>query len=229
MTASDPRSSLISLLKGVLHFNRDVFPEKEEMFQNLASSQSPSTLFIACADSRVSPGLITQQEPGNLFIVRNVGNIVPAYGDMLGGVSSAVEYAVVGLKVSHIIVCGHSNCGAMTALMNPDPNALAKMPTVQKWLRNAEAARAVAKTMCAEDAGPAAVRSLSEQNVLLQLAHLRTHPSVAAALARKEIILLGWFYDIGTGEVQVLDEQQRHTISIEEAIARLEDAPQAAA
>ncbi|NHN84641.1 carbonic anhydrase [Acetobacter musti] len=225
MANKNAKDSLIALLRGVEYFNTHVFPEKQALFEGLAESQAPGTLFIACADSRVSPGLITQTDPGNLFILRNIGNIVPAYGEMLGGVSSAIEYAVLALKVSNIIVCGHSNCGAMTALLDPDPTKLAKMPTVQSWLRNAEAAKAVIGALASEDAGPASVRSLAEQNVLLQISHLRTHPSVAAALARRELILQGWFYDIGTGEVLVLDEESRRTISIEDAITQLEKQP----
>ncbi|GBR04963.1 carbonic anhydrase [Acetobacter oeni] len=221
MANKTAKDSLIALLHGVEYFNTHVFPEKEALFKGLAESQAPGTLFIACADSRVSPGLITQTDPGNLFILRNIGNIVPAYGEMLGGVSSAIEYAVLALGVSSIIVCGHSNCGAMTALLNPEK--LENMPTVKSWLRNAETARAVA--LASENAGPATVRSLAEQNVLLQISHLRTHPSVAAALARRKLILQGWFYDIGTGEVLVLDEETRRTISIETAISRLQTAP----
>ncbi|OUJ13987.1 carbonic anhydrase [Acetobacter sp. DsW_063] len=227
MANNDAKESLIALLRGVEHFNTQIFPQKRELFAELADGQSPTTLFIACADSRVNPTLITQSDPGELFVLRNIGNIVPAYGEMLGGVSSAIEYAVVALKVTSIIVCGHSNCGAMMALLDPDPGKLAKMPTVQSWLRNAEAARAVA--LAATDGGPATVRSMAEQNVLLQIAHLRTHPSVAAALARQELILQGWFYDIGSGEVMVLDENARRTISIEQAVASLETSENAAA
>ncbi|MFT8718685.1 carbonic anhydrase [Acetobacter sp.] len=221
MADTGAKESLIALLRGVEKFNTHVFPEKKELFKELAEGQSPSTLFIACADSRVNPTLITQTDPGKLFVLRNIGNIVPAYGEMLGGVSSAIEYAVQALKVSNIIVCGHSNCGAMTALLKPDGN-LDSMPTVKSWLRNAEAAKAVIGALNSTDVGPATVRSLAEQNVLLQIAHLRTHPSVAAALTRNELILQGWFYDIGSGEVAVLDEQSRRPISIEEALQHLE-------
>ncbi|GBQ65250.1 carbonic anhydrase [Komagataeibacter swingsii] len=213
------RDTLIDLLHGVERFNTEVFPQNRELFASLAESQSPDTLFIACADSRVNPSMITQTQPGDLFVLRNIGNIVPAYGEMLGGVSSAIEYAVSALKVSHIIVCGHSNCGAMKALLDPDPTKLAKMPTVASWLRNAEAARAVLE---ASDAGPASVRSLSEQNVQLQIAHLRTHPAVAAGLARGTLTLQGWFYDIASGEVVVLDETSRTFIHVDEAIAKLQ-------
>ncbi|GAN60436.1 carbonic anhydrase [Acetobacter cibinongensis] len=227
-TCSEARSSLISLLRGVEHFNTEVFPAKESLFAGLADGQSPGALFIACADSRINPNLITQTEPGDLFILRNIGNIVPAYGEMLGGVSSAIEYAVLGLGVSAIIVCGHSDCGAMKALMAPEKAGLDKMPTVASWLRNAEAARASLGDFNAEDAGPATVRSLSEQNVLLQIAHLRTHPAVAAGLARGTLYLQGWFYDIGSGVISILDEQSRKTVSIADTITRLENAEETA-
>lgn len=221
-TCSEARDSLLSLLRGVEHFNTEVFPAKQNLFATLAGGQSPNALFIACADSRINPNLITQTEPGDLFILRNIGNIVPAYGEMLGGVSSAVEYAVAGLGVSAIIVCGHSDCGAMKALLAPEKSGLDKMPTVRQWLRNAEAARAALGELKAEDAGPANVRTLSEQNVMLQLSHLRTHPSVVAGMARGTLFLQGWFYDIGTGEITILDEQTRKTCSIPDAIAQLE-------
>ncbi|GBQ84880.1 carbonic anhydrase [Gluconacetobacter johannae DSM 13595] len=224
MADTKAKTTLIELLQGVEKFNSEVFPQNRELFAELAGQQSPNTLFIACADSRVNPSMITQTQPGDLFVLRNIGNIVPAYGEMLGGVSSAIEYAVLALGVSHIIVCGHSDCGAMKALLD-DPAKLTRMPTVASWLRNAEAARAVAGALRATDAGPESVRSLAEQNVLLQIAHLRTHPAVAAALARNELILQGWFYDIASGEVAVLDETTRHTIHVDEAIARLRGTP----
>ncbi|AAW61524.1 Carbonic anhydrase [Gluconobacter oxydans 621H] len=129
------RDTLAKLLGGVRKFETDVYPENAELFESLASSQSPSTLFITCADSRISPSLITQTEPGELFIVRNVGNIVPAYGEMLGGVSSAIEYAVGALKVKNVIICGHSNCGAMGALMDLNSPKLDSLPTVKSWMR----------------------------------------------------------------------------------------------
>ncbi|PYD61675.1 carbonic anhydrase [Gluconacetobacter entanii] len=218
MTDTNASETLIDLLHGVERFNTEVFPKNRELFASLADQQSPGTLFIACADSRVNPSLITQTKPGELFVLRNIGNIVPAYGEMLGGVSSAIEYAVLALKVSHIIVCGHSDCGAMKALLDPDPSKLARMPTVASWLRNAEAARAVLEV---SDAGPASVRSLAEQNVLLQISHLRTHPAVAAGLARNTLTLQGWFYDIPSGEVVILDEASRHFVSVHDAIETL--------
>ncbi|QDH17498.1 carbonic anhydrase [Swingsia samuiensis] len=215
------RDTLAKLLSGVRTFETDVYPESEKLFKDLAHSQAPSTLFITCADSRISPSLITQTEPGELFIVRNVGNIIPAYGEMLGGVSSAIEYAVAVLKVKNIIVCGHSNCGAMNALLDLNSSKLDALPTVRSWLRNAEAARAAMGELRAEDAGPADIKQLTEHNVLLQLAHLKTHPAVVRAQAQNAITLQGWYYDIPNGEMFVLDENTRKAIPVSQALETL--------
>ncbi|WP_428375939.1 carbonic anhydrase [Lichenicoccus sp.] len=231
----DTDSSLSTLLDGVRHFSAEVFPSNRKMFSELARGQAPHTLFITCADSRVSPGMITQSAPGNLFNLRNIGNIVPAYGEMLGGVSAAIEYAVVALGVSHIIVCGHSDCGAMKAMIEPHKHGLERMPTVASWLRNAEAARAVTQALLSQsDAreskdpagdGARAVTTMAEQNVLLQLSHLRTHPAVAARLADGRLQIQGWLYDIASGTVRILDELTRSAISLQEAQARLQRPP----
>ncbi|MBM3098177.1 carbonic anhydrase [Gluconobacter cerinus] len=215
------RDTLAKLLSGVRTFETDVYPDSAELFESLASSQSPSTLFITCADSRISPSLITQTEPGELFIVRNVGNIVPAYGEMLGGVSSAIEYAVAALKVKNVVICGHSNCGAMNALLDLNAPKLDALPTVRSWLRNAEAARAAMGDLKADDAGPTDIRQLAEYNVLLQLAHLRTHPAVVRALSQGTLTLQGWFYDIPKGEILILDEKTRTTRSIESVLSEM--------
>jgi carbonic anhydrase len=159
-------------------------------------------LFVTCADSRIDPELITQSGPGDIFVTRNIGNLVPAYGEMLGGVSAVIEYAVTALKVQHVVICGHTDCGAMKGLLHPE--AVEKMPTVQRWLRNADAALSVANSLAERDEKPSELmRRLTEENVLLQLQHLRTHPSVAGAMAREELTISGWVYDIGRGEVRI--------------------------
>ncbi|QDH15643.1 carbonic anhydrase [Oecophyllibacter saccharovorans] len=216
-------NTLLELLGGVREFETDVYPENEKLFKSLAYTQQPPTLFITCADSRISPGMLTQTEPGELFLIRNVGNIVPAYGNMVGSVTSAIEYAVGALKVKNIIICGHSNCGAMNALLELNSPKLDAMPTVRRWLCNAEAALASLPDLKAEDAGPEEIKSLAEANVRLQLAHLRTHPVVARALARQELEIEGWYYDIKNGVVKVLDEHSPRSYTVEEAIAYLKD------
>jgi carbonic anhydrase len=200
---------LEELKAGVRRFRTEVYPQQEEIYRKAASeSQSPHTLFVACADSRIDPELITQSGTGDLFVTRNIGNLVPAYGEMLGGVSAVIEYAVMALKVQHVVVCGHSDCGAMKGLLQPA--AVEKMPIVQRWLMNAETALSVANSLAKSDEKPSEkLRRLTEENVLLQLQHLRTHPSVAGAIARKELTLSGWVYDIGTGEVRISTDGSR--------------------
>jgi carbonic anhydrase len=192
------------LLSGVRAFRRDVFPAQRSVYESVASlGQNPHTLFISCADSRVDPELLTQAGPGELFVTRNIGNIVPAYGEMLGGVSAVIEFAVSALGVHHIVVCGHADCGAIKGLQNP--KSVDGMPTVRRWLRNAAAALSVVEA-CEPDAPPDVfMERLIEANVLLQLDHLRTHPSVAGQLARGSLAVHGWVYDIGTGIVRMHD------------------------
>lgn len=118
--AESADAALRQIVDGFLHFHHEVFPQQEELFKKLATAQAPKAMFITCADSRIVPELITHSSPGDLFVTRNVGNVVPPYGQMNGGVSTAIEYAVLALGVQHIIICGHSDCGAMRAVLNPD-------------------------------------------------------------------------------------------------------------
>lgn len=195
------------LIDGVETFRSEVFPERRDRFSELARNQDPRVLFITCADSRVMPEMITQTEPGELFVCRNIGNIVPGYGEMMGGVSAVIEYAVVGLGVSDIVVCGHSDCGAMKGLLVCDDPTQPSMPAVANWLRNAHAALSVVEATKPGLEPPAKVQALVEQNVLTQLQHLRTHPSVAARLAKGDLALHGWVYDIESGQVNAHDER----------------------
>ena len=193
------------LIDGVRHFQSDVYPEQAEIFAQAASEkQTPHTLFITCADSRIDPIAITSSSTGEIFVARNIGNMVPPYGEMLGGVSAVIEFAVASLRVRHVVICGHSHCGAMQGLL--DPASVASMPTVKSWLQNAHAALVVAETLQNEaiktQPGSQVIDVLTEQNVLLQMQHLKTHPSVAGAIARRELTISGWIYSIGTGEVR---------------------------
>jgi carbonic anhydrase len=200
---------LQELKTGIRRFRTEVYPKNEETYIKAVSEpQTPHALFITCADSRIDPEMITQSGPGDLFVTRNVGNLVPAYGEMMGGVSAVIEYAVMALKVQHVVVCGHSDCGAMKGLLNPE--SLEKMPTVRSWLKNAHAALSVADSLAEPNEKPSTLmRRLTEENVLLQLQHLRTHPSVAGAMAREELTISGWVYDIGKGEVRISEDGGR--------------------
>jgi carbonic anhydrase len=206
---------LEQLKSGVRRFRAEVYPERAEMFAQAASEpQRPHTLFITCADSRVDPNEITSSGTGEVFVTRNIGNMVPAYGEMLGGVSAVIEFAVSGLGVKHVVVCGHSECGAMAALLHPE--TVAKMPTVKSWMTNAHAALKVAESL--HEVGADArglVQVLTEQNVLLQMQHLKTHPSVAGAMALGELTVSGWIYDIGSGQVCIAEDGQKSFVPVE--------------
>src|ERR1700729_2841508 len=144
---------LEQLKAGIRRFRSEVYPGQAEMYIRAASEpQRPSALVVSCADSRIDLEQITQSGPGELFVTRNIGNLVPAYGEMLGGVSAVVEYAVSALKVKHVVVCGHTDCGAMKALLKPE--SMDSMPTVKSWLTNAQAALSVANSLGKPDETP---------------------------------------------------------------------------
>lgn len=205
---------LEQLKAGVRRFRKEVVPARAEVYARAAETQSPHTLFIACADSRIDPNEITQSGPGEVFALRNIGNLVPAYGEMLGGVSAVIEFAVAGLKVKHVVICGHSDCGAMKALLKPE--SAQSMAAVTNWLTNAKAALTVAETLHSRaEQSREMLPLLTEENVLLQLQHLKTHPSVAGAMAQGELTVSGWVYDIGTGQVRIAEDGQRQFVPVE--------------
>lgn len=194
------------LIKGVEHFQARVFTERQAHFEQLASGQSPETLFITCSDSRVNPNMITQTEPGELFILRNAGNIVPPYGASNGGEEATIEYALAALAVSDIIICGHSHCGAMKALNQPEN--LDDLPAVKSWLKHAESTARVVRENYKLTNPDKLLNVTIQENVLMQLENLKTHPAVAAALSRDAVRLHGWVYKIETGEVFAYDHRE---------------------
>ena len=213
------------LLKGVVKFKHDVFPSQQVKFEGLASSQSPRILFITCSDSRIDPSLITQTSPGELFICRNAGNIVPPHEKNSGGTVASIEFAVAALGVKDIVVCGHTDCGAIKGAMNPE--ALSTLPHVSDWLAHTEGAVATVKAR----RGDLTAENLAEvtrENVVLQLRHLMTHPAVLAATARGQAQLHGWVYDIGHGDIKCYDWRDDLWHSVDdvynnpELIARIE-------
>lgn len=189
------------LVEGVHYFQNIGFRQHKELFARLKDGQTPEALFISCADSRIVPNLITNSEPGQLFIVRNVGNIVPCYGTANNGELAAVEYSILELGIQDIIVCGHTCCGAMKGLVAAGPSALRKIPSVRRWLRHAAATRAIIDQYYAHLEGAALVNAAAEENVLVQLEHLRTLPVIASRLPTNGIRLHGWMYKIETGDV----------------------------
>lgn len=199
--------------KGVTCFHDTIFPQQKEHFEQLARQQRPNALFITCSDSRIHPNLITQTDPGDLFILRNPGNIVPPYNATDPGSEAAtIEYAVAVLKVPNIIVCGHSNCGAMDALLRR--NELTQLPAVVSWLHQAESTLRIMQTSFTELDDVRRVDMTIEQNVLAQIANLRTHPSVAARLISKDLQIFAWVYEIGTGDVREFDAAKNEFASM---------------
>jgi carbonic anhydrase len=194
------------LVQGVHHFQAEVFEAQRDLFDRLSKGQEPDTLFITCSDSRIDPNLITQTEPGELFIIRNVGNIIPTYSMDYGGVTAAVEYAVCVLNVRNIIICGHSLCGAINALL--DPHKVQDLPAVSKWLGYAESTRRIIKENYCHLHGDALTMAAIEENVLNQIENLATHPAVASRLSRGDVHLHGWVYKIETGQVFSYDPQE---------------------
>ena len=187
------------LTGGVSRFQKRVYPKHQELFAKLALNQRPDALFITCADSRIDPCMLTQTKPGELFICRVIGNIVPPFPDALGGVSATVEYAVGVLRVPEVIVCGHTDCGVMKGALNPD--ALEAFPNVTGWLKYTK----IDQRETQPDAET--VLAFTERNVAAQLQNLRTHPTVAARLEDGDLNLRGWVYHIGSGVVTVCDEE----------------------
>ena len=193
------------IIDGISRFKAEVFPRERPVYEGLArDGQKPQALVISCSDSRVVPEIVTGSGPGDLFVTRNAGNIVPPYSDTAdGGVTSAIEYAVVGLGVEHIVVCGHTDCGAMKALLHPE--TLAEMPTVAKWLGHCRCSIGVFREAHDDLSDKEAARVLAMENVAAQLTHLRTHPCVASRVATGALTLHGWVFEIETGTLLALD------------------------
>ena len=201
------------ILKGLSRFQKRVYPKHRDLFQKLALGQRPEALFITCADSRIDPCMLTQTKPGDLFISRVIGNIVPPYPDAIGGVSATIEYAVGVLGVVDIIVCGHTDCGVMKGVLNPEP--LEPLTSVTAWLNYARPAREAVAQHQKTQSDLEFLLALTERNVIEQLGNLRTHPSVAARLEQGDLRLHGWLYDLGEGVVTAYDADRAAFVRLE--------------
>ncbi len=187
------------LIQGIHDFREEDFGQLQGLFEQLAKGQSPETLFITCSDSRIDPNLLTRSKPGDLFILRNAGNIIPPHGAGNGGEAATIEFAVAALGVKDIIICGHSDCGAIKAILKPE--LVASLPAVASWLGHAETTRRIVLDNYSDLDGDRLVTATVEENVLVQLENLRTLPAIASRLVKGDLHLHGWVYKIGTGEV----------------------------
>ena len=199
------QDALDRIARGVRKFQTEIYPAQREMFERLKRGQEPLAMFVTCADSRVNPNLVTQTDPGEIFIERNPGNVIPPYAEFVGGVTAGVEYAMRALKVPVIVVCGHTDCGVMKALLRPEQ--VADMPGVQKWMSHAFEARKHMLREFGDAPEEEQLRRMTEFNVLGQIENLKTHPSVSARLLRGEIEIRGWVYDIGDGSIREADPE----------------------
>lgn len=201
------------LVDGIHRFQKDSFSKDQQLFETLAEGQNPLALFITCSDSRIDPSRLTQTKPGELFIQRTAGNIVPPYGSVFAGEAATIEYAVSALGIRDIIICGHSHCGAMGGLLDPD--SIEDMPAVKAYLAHAESTRRIVKENYSHLTDPVKRLTLTvEENVLVQLESLRTHPSVAAAIGRGDLKLHGWVYKFETGDVFAFNPEQHQFVPL---------------
>lgn len=214
--------SVRKLILGIVEFREQHLPHYADRFRDLAVTQAPDALFITCSDSRVVPNLLVSTDPGELFTMRNVGNLVPpaaADGLSTGDLSeaSAIEYAVAVLKVQHIVVCGHSECGAMKAVLSA--GALDDAPNLSRWLHHVDVA---VTWMSKEEPTVAKLKPhdrLSQLNVLVQLEHLMTYPAVRSAVEDDVLRLSAWWFDIGTGDMYAYEPERQSFALIDRSSA----------
>lgn len=207
-----------SVIDGIKLFKHEVFDTQKEHFSALARGQSPQVLMVACSDSRVVPQLITQTGPGDLFVLRNAGNILPPHGAHHGGEEATIEYAVTALGIRHIIICGHSHCGAVKGLLSA-PQDLANMPSVADWLVYAEATRRAVAEAHAELDEEARLLAAVKENVIVQIGNLFTYPAVFAKHAQGELKVHGWVYMIESGEVLAYEPETRAFHALDQPVA----------
>lgn len=195
---------MIKLIQGMMDFHKNRRDQVKGTFAQLALGQSPDVLFIACSDSRVAVNVFASTEPGDLFVVRNVGNLVTPSTSRDGVLTdesevAAMEFALTQLKVRHIIICGHSDCGAMKALCMGKEKL--PMPYLRSWLRHGEEALDRVRSKKQGLALPEEVNAVSKQNVLLQMEHLKSYPQVAQAIQSENLMLHGLWFDIQNTDV----------------------------
>jgi carbonic anhydrase len=205
-------SAMDKLVRGMHQFQTAEFNQNRELFAHLSQGQEPETLLITCSDSRIAPNLLLQTQPGELFVLRNAGNIVPPYGASSGGEGATIEYAVAALGVKHIVVMGHSHCGAMKGLLQPED--LKSLPLVASWLKQAEATKRIIDENYSDCEGADLLNAAIKENVLMQLDNLRTYPAVAARLTKGDLTLHGWVYHIESGQVLAFDPSASRFVAL---------------
>lgn len=217
------KTTVEKIIKGVLNFRQNVYPEHQDLFGALADGQNPEILFATCSDSRIDPNLLTGTVPGDLFICRNAGNIIPPHSNETGGMTASIEYAVAVLGVRHIIICGHTDCGAIKGAL--DISALRGLPHVKEWLGHCRSAMEIVRERYDiphdQAVGVEHLNEAIEENVLQQVQHIRTHPAVAAKLATGKLEVHGWVYDIKSGTIRCCKHNDAEFRNFDELYADL--------
>ena len=199
------------IINGYLQFKESRFEERKDLFAKLSNSQSPEVLFITCSDSRIDPNLITQTQPGELFVIRNAGNIVPPHTAESDGIVASIEFAVVALGVKLIVICGHSNCGAMKGALNT--SGLTALPKVKGWLNYCSEAVTIVQSR-ASNLKSDELNSVTQENVLLQIRRLEQYPEISKRLTTGDIEIHGWVYDIGDGTIKCFNQEKHEFIEL---------------
>lgn len=200
---------------GFHQFRSEVFEEKRELFEKLGKGQSPQTAIMTCSDSRIDPALITQSDPGDIFVLRNAGNFIPRAGTPVGGEAATLQFAVEVLKVKELIICGHSQCGAVNHLIQPRTGP-SHLTLVDNWIENSRATLAAMERKHSRLEGPERLKAAVRENVLTQIANARTYPFIEEAIRRGELTIYGWVYEFETGQILCCDHRDQTFVPVEQ-------------
>jgi len=205
-----------NILKGITDFRKNLSEDYKDLFSKLKNHQDPDTLFICCSDSRIVPSLISSSNPGEAFVLRNVGNIIPAYTFSLedNSAPAAIDYAVNVLNITDVVLCGHSDCGAMKAVREGLDNL--SNTHLKAWLENAEDALITIDDENTEKTNAPEINEISKQNVLLQIEHLKTYPSIKSRIDDNKLSIHGLWFDVGNAEVYYYDPTSSEFVLIDE-------------
>lgn len=210
------------LIRGIDKFRQTYVNTHQDLLEELSHGQKPRVLFVTCSDSRVAPNLITNTDVGELFVIRNAGNIIPPYGAANGGEGGTLEYAINALGIEQVVICGHSNCGAMKGLLKL--NKLQKdMPLVYDWLKHAEATRLMVQETYPHYEGDELIEVLVAENVLIQIDNLKTYPIVRSRIHQGRLKIYAWIYNIETGGVLAYDARTHTYVPPEGQLLEEED------
>lgn len=204
------------LIQGIVEFRKGLTEERRELFAKLALGQKPDALFIACSDSRVVPNLFASTNPGDLFVIRNIGNLIPppTPTEEDNSVPAAIEFSLSTLNVSNIIICGHSDCGAMHALVAGIDTVCC--PHLKSWLKYGEESRRKVESGFVLDPSLSLENQISQMNVLEQMEHVKSYPSVQERMGKKQLGVHGLWFDIAHADVYCYEQSQNRFVLIDE-------------